>query len=84
MDQATPDLILEAPPDAETVLMLREHAQQTGESMIATFDDEYRRVLYFIVSDRGTCVLLADRVAVQTFNRELDAEKVAAALGAQA
>lgn len=84
MHQATPDLILEAPPDAATILQLRQQAQQKGESVIATFDDENQQPLYLVVSDRGTCVLLDDRVTIQTFNRELAAERVAASLVGEA
>lgn len=84
MNQGTPDLILDTPPDADIILMLREQAQQAGESVIATFDDEHRNPRYLIVSDRGTCVLLDEHVAIRTFNRELDAQQVARGLVGEA
>lgn len=84
MDQASPDFILEAPPDAATILQLRQQAQQNGESVVATFDGADRQPLYLVVSDRGTCVLLDEHVTIQTFNREVDAEEVADALLAEA
>ncbi len=84
MDQATPDLILDAPPDAALIEQLREQAQRSGESVVVTFGDAHQQPLYFVVSDRGTCVLLDEHVAIQTFNRELDAGQVAEALVAEA
>ena len=80
MDEATPDLILDTPPDAAIVMQLREKAQTDGESVIATFHNGGPEPFYLVVSDRGTCVLLDDHVTVQTFNREAEAEDVAAAL----
>lgn len=84
MNPGTSDLLLEAPPDAATILLLRQQAQDTGQSLIATFDDRHRQPLYLVVSNRGTCVLLDNHIAVRTYSREWEAEKVAEALGGEA
>lgn len=69
---------LEAPPSAEIIAQLREEADDRDESVGVTFptDGERKR---FVVSPRGTCVLLND-VREDTFNRSVDAEAVAEAL----
>jgi hypothetical protein len=84
MEETTPDLVLEAPPEAPIIGQLREQAQQSGASMIATFEVRPREPYYLVVSDRGTCVLLSDGVTVETFNRDLDDAEVADGLRATA
>lgn len=69
---------LDAPPNAETIASLREQAADRGESVGVTFpvDGDMKR---FVVSPRGTCVLL-NNTREDTFNRSVAAEEIAAAL----
>jgi len=70
---------LAAPPDADTITELRDEAGSSGESVGATFptpDGDRKR---FVVSPRGTCVLLND-TREDTFNRSVEAEEIATAL----
>jgi len=70
---------LAAPPDADTITELRDEASSSGASVGVTFptpDGDRKR---FVVSPRGTCVLLND-TREETFNRSVDAADIAAAL----
>ena len=69
---------LDAAPNAEVIASLRDQAADRGESVGVTFpaDGDTKR---FVVSPRGTCVLLND-TREDTFNRSVAAEKIAAAL----
>lgn len=70
---------LDTLPDAETIADLRDQAAARGESVEVTFptaDDTTKR---FVVSPRGTCVVLAD-TREDTFNHSDAPEDVAAAL----
>lgn len=72
---------LPAPPDADTIANLREQASSRGESIGVSFpasDDTRKR---FVVSPRGTCVLLND-TREDTFNRSVEAAEIASALQA--
>ncbi len=67
------------PPDAETIADLRDRAATRGGSVEVTFpagDGDTKR---FVVSPRGTCVVLAD-TREDTFSRSVAPEDVAAAL----
>lgn len=77
MDKVTPDLVLDAPPEAATIRQLREQAQEQASSFITVFEPPSGSHL-LVVSDRGTCVLLKDGTSVQTWNREVDEETIAA------
>ena len=68
-----------APPDADTIAELRERAGNRGESVGVTFPAPDGSRKRFVVSPRGTCVLLND-TREDTFNRSVDAEGIAAAL----
>lgn len=80
MDEATVDLILDAPPDAAAIRHLREQAEDKDTSAIATFGAPGQGTYYLVVSARGTCVLLKDGVSVQTLNPSFDDAHVAEAL----
>lgn len=70
---------LDAPPGAERIAQLREQAADRDESVGITFptsDDERKR---FVVSPRGTCVLLND-TREDSFNPSVGVEEIAAAL----
>jgi len=70
---------LTAPPDADMIADLREKASDRGETVGVTFptpDGDRKR---FVVSPRGTCVLLND-TREDTFNRSVDADEIADAL----
>lgn len=84
MDEATADLILDAPPDAATIRHLREQAHDNETSSIATFEVPGKGTYYLVVSARGTCVLLKDGVSVQTLNPSYDDAHVAETLRADA
>jgi hypothetical protein len=76
----TPDMRdLAAPPDADTIADLREEADRLGDSVGVTFPTPDGARKRFVVSPRGTCVLLND-TREDTFNRSVGAEEVAAAL----
>jgi len=82
MDEATADLVLDAPPQAAVIGQLREQAEADGSAVIATFERPPKDTYYLVVSDRGTCVLLNEGITIETFNRELDDAEVAEALAA--
>jgi hypothetical protein len=70
---------LAAPPDTDTITELRDEASSNGASVGVTFptaDGDRKR---FVVSPRGTCVLLND-TREATFNRSVDAAEIAATL----
>jgi hypothetical protein len=70
---------LNGPPDASQVATLREQASEEGASVMVTFPagtDETKR---FVVSPRGTCVVLQD-LREESFNPSVSSEDVAAAL----
>lgn len=70
---------LEAPPDADTITELRDEADSSGATVGVTFptpDGDRKR---FVVSPRGTCVLLND-TREDTFNRSVDATEIASSL----
>lgn len=70
---------LDAPPDAETVTALREEASTREATVGVTFpagDGDSKR---FVVSPRGTCVLLND-TREDSFTPSVGADEIAAAL----
>lgn len=72
---------LDAPPNADKIARLREEAAEREESVGVTFptpDDVEKR---FVVSPRGTCVLLND-VRKDSFNPSEEVEDIAEALRA--
>lgn len=70
---------LDAPPDAEYVADLREQAAAQGESVEVTFPSPDGETKRFVVSPRGTCVLLAN-TRKDSFNPSVAAEDIASAL----
>ena len=70
---------LEAPPDADTIADLREKAGDRGETVGVTFPTSDGARKRFVVSPRGTCVLLND-TREDTFNRSVDATEIVASL----
>lgn len=70
---------LDVPPNAETIADLREQAAAQEKSVEVQFpatDGETKR---FVVSPRGTCVLLQN-VREDTFNRSVAPDEIASAL----
>ena len=70
---------LDGPPDAAQVASLREQASEEGASVEVTFptgDGETKR---FVVSPRGTCVVLHD-LRENSFTPSVSSEDIAAAL----
>lgn len=70
---------LSAPPDADTISELREEANSSGVSVGVTFPTPEGDRKRFVVSPRGTCVLLSD-TREDTFNRSVDADEIAGGL----
>lgn len=70
---------LTSPPDADTIADLRDEASSRGESLGVTFPTANGARKRFVVSPRGTCVLLND-TREDTFNRSVDADEIAEAL----
>lgn len=70
---------LDAPPDADQIADLREQAAEEDRSIEVTFpdaDDESKR---FVVSPRGTCVVLTN-TRENSFNPSATSEDIASAL----
>ncbi|WP_103030451.1 hypothetical protein [Salinibacter altiplanensis] len=77
MTDSTPSL--DAPPDAAQIADLREQAADEGHSVEVTFpgtDEDPKR---FVVSSRGTCVVLTN-LREDSFNPSTAPEDIAAAL----
>lgn len=70
---------LDAPPDAGVISELRERATTQDESIGVTFPTSNDDTKRFVVSPRGTCVLLAN-TREETFNQSVSAEDIASAL----
>lgn len=70
---------LDAPPDADTIADLREQAAAQGESVEVTFPAADGDAKRFVVSPRGTCVVLAN-TREDTFNQSVAPEDIAASL----
>ena len=70
---------LSTPPDADTIASLRDAAADRGESVGVTFPTPDGPRKRFVVSPRGTCVLLND-TREDSFNRSVDPDEIAAAL----
>lgn len=70
---------LSAPPDAKTIADLRDEASSRGTTVGVTFPTPDGARKRFVVSPRGTCVLLND-TREDTFNRSVEAEEIATAL----
>lgn len=73
---------LDAPPDADQIATLREQADAEGESVEVTFPAADGTTKRFVVSPRGTCVLLAD-TRDDSFNPSVAPEEIAASLREQ-
>ncbi|MFB6230102.1 MAG: hypothetical protein ABEL04_03005 [Salinibacter sp.] len=69
---------LDAPPDADLITELRDRAHDRGEAVGVTFPADGGRKR-FVVSPRGTCVLLND-TREDSFNPSVGVEEIAAAL----
>ncbi len=70
---------LSAPPDAELIADLREQAAAQGKSVEVTFPSTDGETKRFVVSSRGTCVILAN-TREDSFNPSVAAEEIASAL----
>lgn len=70
---------LDGPPDAAQVASLREQASEEGASVEVTFPTEDGETKQFVVSPRGTCVVLHD-LRENSFNPSVSSEDIAAAL----
>lgn len=70
---------LESPPDAETISELRTQASAQDDSVEVTFLTAYGDTKRFVVSPRGTCVVLG-YTREDSFNPSVTAEEVATSL----
>lgn len=70
---------LDTPPDASQIADLRERAADENHSVEVTFPSADGAPKRFVVSPRGTCVVLTN-LREDTFNPSVAAEDVAAAL----
>ncbi len=70
---------LDAPPDAARIADLREQAAEEDRSIEVTFPDADGDPKRFVVSPRGTCVVLTD-LREDSFNPSEAAEDIASAL----
>lgn len=70
---------LNAAPDANAIADLREKAEDRGESVGVTFPAANGETKRFVVSPRGTCVVL-DEMREDSFNHSVSAENIATAL----
>lgn len=80
MTDLNPDFRLDGPPGPDAIASFREQAQEEERSVIAAYRTDAGEKRFVVVSDRGTCVLLDDRVTVETFNRDVDSAAIADAL----
>lgn len=79
----TPDMdSLDAPPDADRISALRDTAAAQGEAVGVTFPTSDGTRKRFVVSPRGTCVLLND-TREDSFIPSVEAATIAAALREQ-
>ncbi len=70
---------LDAPPDAETIADLRDRAAAHDESVEVTFPTADNDTKRFVVSPRGTCVVLAN-TREDSFTPSVAAGDIAVAL----
>jgi len=70
---------LDSPPDAARITALREQAAEEGASVKVTFTGPDGDTKRFVVSPRGSCVVLQD-MREESFNPSVSAEDVASAL----
>lgn len=70
---------LDTPPDADTVRSLRSQARDRDKSMGVTYPATDKTRKRFVVSPRGTCVVLND-TREETYNHSVSAEKIAESL----
>lgn len=70
---------LDTPPDAAQIAKLREQAASEDHSVEVTFPSADGDPKRFVVSPRGTCVVLTN-LREDTFNPSVGPEDVAAAL----
>ena len=77
-DPPTPDAL----PDADRIAALRKQADAEGESVEVTFPAADGTTKRFVVSPRGTCVLLAN-TREDSFNPSVAPKEIAASLQEQ-
>lgn len=70
---------LDAPPAAAQIADLRRQAADEDDTMEVTFPDADGETKRFVVSPRGTCVVLTS-LREDSFNPSVAAETIAAAL----
>lgn len=70
---------LSSPPDAEDIAELRTQASNRDDSVQVHFPASNGETKRFVVSPRGTCVVLND-TRTASFNPSVDAEDIAEAL----
>lgn len=70
---------LDAPPDAEQITDLRTQSATRGDSVEVTFPTADGETKRFVVSPRGTCVLLTN-TREDSFNPSVAPEDIASAL----
>jgi hypothetical protein len=79
MTSSSPTSSLDSPPDAETIAELRNQASAQGEAAEVTFPTANGDTKRFVVSPRGTCVVLQN-TREDSFNPSVAPEEVAASL----
>ena len=79
MTSSSPTSSLNSLPDAEAIAELRNQASAQGESVEVSFPSANGDTKRFVVSPRGTCVVLQN-TREDSFNPSVAPEEVAAAL----
>jgi len=79
MRSSSPASSLDSPPDAEAIAELRNQASAQGESVEVTVPAAEGDTKRFVVSPRGTCVVLQN-TREDSFNPSVAPEEVAASL----
>lgn len=79
MTPSSPASSLDSPPDAEAIAELRTRASAQGEAVEVTFPTADGDTKRFVVSARGTCVVLQN-TREDSFNPSVAPEEVAASL----
>lgn len=82
MTSSFPASSLDSPPDAESIAELRNKASAQGEAVEVTFPTADGDTKRFVVSPRGTCVVLQN-TREDSFNPSVAPEEVAASVRAE-
>jgi hypothetical protein len=77
-----PDHSIDRTPTADDITQYRQEAAERSGSVVAAYPGPEGRQQFLVVSARGTCVVLDQRVSRETFNASVDADDIASALAA--